>query len=67
VNRRILVTTAVLGTLGAGLAAPALASPSESTSETPTTICVQLPLNKPTDPRSPGYCVWIPGLAAPTS
>jgi hypothetical protein len=64
VNRRLLVTVAVLGTLGAGLAAPALASSESSTQEDPTSLCVRLPLQKPTDPKAPGYCIVIPGLGA---
>jgi hypothetical protein len=63
VNRRLVITSALLGVLGAGLAAPALAA-SDTTDSGSTTICVQMPLNKPTDPKAPGYCIWIPGLAA---
>jgi hypothetical protein len=64
VNRRLLVTAAVLGTLGAGLVAPALASSESTTQADPTNICVRMPLQKPTDPKAPGYCIVIPGLGA---
>jgi len=64
VNRRLIVSASVLAALGAGLAVPALADSSASSAEEPTSICLRMPLQKPTDPKAPGYCIWIPGMAA---
>jgi hypothetical protein len=64
VNRRLLLAAAVVGAIGSGLAAPALAAGESTATEEPTSICVQMPLHKPTDPKAPGYCLWIPGLVA---
>ena len=63
-NRRLIVAAGVVAALGAGLAAPALAEGTASSTEEPTSICLRMPLQKPTDPKAPGYCIWIPGVAA---
>ena len=58
-TRRLLATLAVLGTVGAGIAVPVLVSTS-STSAEPTSVCVRMPLQRPTDPYAAGYCLLIP-------